>query len=128
MKQSPFILFAVKLSLLSAVLFGMAYYMSGSGYIGLSRHQLAMMFIILFIITLLSFYIVMQSAQKSPRTFTYAFMFSSTIRLLVYGVFIALYCHWRPQVAMPFAVTFFVLYMIYTGFEIGSLLGFLKQK
>jgi hypothetical protein len=128
MKQSPFILFAVKLSVLSALLFGAAYYMSASSYLELSKHQLAMMFIILFIITSLSFYIVMQSAQKSPRTFTYAFMFSSTIRLLVYGAFIALYCHWHPQVAIPFAVTFFVLYMVYTGFEIGSLLGFLKQK
>ncbi len=128
MKQSPIMRFVMQLVGITAVLCGIAVMLSASGNLGLAVQPIVCIFGVLFSITSLSYYMVVKAATKSPRSFTTAFMLSSSLRLLIYGAFIALYCHLHKDVAMTFALTFFALYIIYTGFEIKSVLGFMKGK
>jgi len=127
MKQKSFPIFLLQLFGLSAILFGV-FSLLFSKVIPVTGVPLGLMFLMLFVITAFSHLILMQAGKKNPRTFTYSFMFTSLTRLVIYGAFIVIYGRGHADIVKPFVLTFFVLYIIYTVFEIRSVLGFLKGK
>jgi hypothetical protein len=126
MKQGSFVGFLLQLFGISAFLFGILFFVFTRYYI-VANMPLGLMFIVLFVITALSHLILLNSAKKSAQAFTYAFMGVSMVRLVIYGVFIVLYGYKHHEVAKVFALTFFALYIIYTVFEIRSVLGYMKS-
>jgi hypothetical protein len=127
MKQGSFVGFLLQLFGLSAFLFGILFLVFTRYYI-VQAMPLGLMFIVLFVVTALSHLILLKAAKKSAQAFTYAFMGISMVRLVMYGVFIVLYGYQHHEVAKIFALTFFALYIIYTAFEIRSVLGYMKGK
>lgn len=89
---------------------------------------LGLMFIMLFVITGTSHLILTKAGARGGQPFTYAFMVTSMVRLVIYGVFIVIYGYSHHEVAKVFALTFFALYVIYTAFEIRSVLGYMKNS
>ncbi len=127
MKQGSFVAFLLQLFGLTAILYGVLY-MFFTKVMPVTGIPLEVMLGMLFAVTALSHFIIIQSGKKNPRAFTYAFMFTSLTRLVVYGVFIVLYGRQHSDIVKPFVLSFFVLYIIYTVFEIRSVLGYLKGK
>src|SRR6185312_11827833 len=90
MKQNSYLGFVIQLFGLSALLYG-AMFLVFTRAIVAPGIPLEIMFGMLFVITALSHYILVASGKKNPRTFTYSFMFTSVVRLIIYGLFIILY-------------------------------------
>jgi hypothetical protein len=127
MKSNPFVAFLLQLFGLSAFLFGILFVVFTKVMVTQGM-PLGLMFIVLFFITAFSHFILLRSAKKGAQAFTYAFMGISMVRLVIYGVFIVLYGYNHHEVVKLFALTFFALYIIYTAFEIRSVLGYMKGK
>jgi len=75
--------------------------------------------------TLLSFYFLQKKMNASPTGFITAFMANSMIRLMLYLVIIVVYAFTNKPDAVNFILSFFILYMIFTVFEVSF---FLRKK
>ena len=75
--------------------------------------------------TLISFYFIQKKIEASPSGFVTAFMANSIIRLLLYLVIIVVYAFTHKYDAVNFIISFFILYLIFTTFEVYF---FLKKK
>lgn len=60
--------------------------------------------------------------------FVNRFMAGSFLKLLLYLIVILVYSYLNRHDALPFAVSFVILYLIYTVFEISVLLRFFKTQ
>jgi hypothetical protein len=75
--------------------------------------------------TLISFYFIQKKLDSSPSGFVTAFMANSIIRLLLYLVVIVVYALTYRYDAVNFIISFFILYVIFTSFEVAF---FLRKK
>lgn len=75
--------------------------------------------------TLISFYFIQKRIEATPSGFITAFMANSIIRLLLYLVIIVVYAFTHKYDAVNFIISFFILYLIFTTFEVYF---FLKKK
>lgn len=75
--------------------------------------------------TLLSFYFLDKKSNVSARGFVTAYMANSAIRLLLYLAVIVIYALTHRADSVNFIISFFILYMIFTAFEV---LFFLRKK
>jgi len=82
---------------------------------------------ILFVFTALAYIILVRTKDKNPRQFVYSYMLISMGRLLMYGGFVFIYALSHRENAREFAVTFFLLYLVYTIFEIKAVLSYFKS-
>lgn len=81
----------------------------------------------LYVFTVLAYVIMVQTKNKNPRFFVYSFMMISLGRLMIYGGFIFIYAISHKAIAKPFAITFLILYFIYTFLEIRAVYGYFKS-
>jgi len=79
----------------------------------------ALPFLFVFFIssTLLSYRALLRAAQNRFMVFVNAFMLSIVIKLLGYAVVLVAYALWNRPDAVPFMLTFLVLYLAYSIFE-----------
>lgn len=75
--------------------------------------------------TLLSFYFLDRKSKVSASGFVTAFMANSAIRLLLYLGVIVIYALTHRADSVNFIISFFILYLIFTAFEVSF---FLKKK
>ncbi len=75
--------------------------------------------------TLISYYFIQKKLDTSPSGFVTAFMANSIIRLLLYLIVIVVYALTHKDDAVNFIVGFFILYIVFTSFEV---LFFLRKK
>jgi len=75
--------------------------------------------------TLLSFYFLDKKSKVSASGFVTAFMANSAIRLLLYLGVIVIYALTHRADSVNFIISFFILYLIFTAFEVSF---FLKKK
>ena len=127
MKQGSFLSFFLQLLVLSGVLYGAMYFLFTRVYI-MPLMPTELMLLVLFGVTAGSHFIVMKAKEKSPQVFTRTYMGTSTGRLILYSIFMFIYCIIHKDIARVFVATFFVLYIIYTVFEVRSIRVFLKKK
>jgi hypothetical protein len=85
-------------------------------------------YLILFfiVISIGTHYFLLKAAQKRAQLFTAAFMGSIGIKLLLCFGFLIIYVLLNKNEAKHFIVTFFVLYLVFTTFEVLSLLKFVN--
>jgi hypothetical protein len=81
----------------------------------------------LFVFTSLAYVIMVQTKTKNPRYFVYSFMLISMGRLLMYGGFVFIYALSHREGAQAFAITFFLLYFVYTALEVRAVYGYFKS-
>ena len=75
--------------------------------------------------TLLSFYFLQKKLDASPTRFVTSFMAISMIRLLLYLAIIVVYALTNRPDSVNFIISFFILYVIFTVFEVSF---FLRKK
>jgi hypothetical protein len=127
MKQKPFASFLFELLALSVILYGLLWIIFQK-LLDMPEIRFEFMLIVLFIVTALSYWLVVNSTKKDYRTFTYSYIGSSTGRLILYSVFLFAYCFNHRDTAKVFILTFFVLYIIYTVFEVRKVQKFIKPQ
>lgn len=87
-------------------------------------------FLILFIFcfTVAIHAILLRAGWKEQKNFVPRYLMVSGIKILVYLFFLILYMILKPENAVSFVLTFLALYLIYTFFEVFSILVVLKKN
>ena len=78
-------------------------------------------------LTLYSHLRLIKACEQNIRKFTTVFMLSVTLKLIVYLSFLLICLLIDHSNALSFVLTFFVLYVCYTVFEVIQVLNFLKK-
>lgn len=78
-------------------------------------------------LTLYSHLRLIKACEQNIRRFTTVFMLSVTLKLMAYLSFLLICLIIDHSNALSFVLTFFVLYVCYTVFEVTQVLNFLKK-
>jgi len=82
-----------------------------------------------FLFSLITHFILVKSLNNENKNlFTFRYMAISGIKLFLSLIVIFVYAFNNKSRVIPFAVLFLLIYFLYTGFEIASLLKRLKKK
>jgi hypothetical protein len=117
--------FILRLLLISIALYGILYGIS-LRFPAVSLPITAMI-AFLFAVNSLAFILVANTKEKNPRGFVYLYMTVSFGRLILCSAFVLLYALMHRQGVKLFAVSFFLLYFIYTIMEVRAIYGFFKR-
>jgi L-asparagine transporter-like permease len=71
---------------------------------------------------------LMNASERNPRKFSTTYLSIMSVRLLVYLVFILVCLLIERTNAVNFVVTFLVLYLAFTIFEVIEISNFLKKN
>jgi len=71
---------------------------------------------------------LIKASQDKPRKFTSKFIGATGLKMFIYIIFIAIYILIDRQHAIPFLISFLILYILYTVFEVISVLNYLKNR
>lgn len=83
---------------------------------------------IIALVTIFSHLKLMDARQKNARGFSTVFLSTMMIKLLIYMAFILVYLLVDKTNAINFVLTFFVLYLVFTAFEVREISIFLKKN
>lgn len=72
--------------------------------------------------------VILKISRQNIARFTRNFMLSSSVKLLLYFVAILLYLLFSKENRLSFIVTFLVLYICYTAFEVMAVLPHVKRN
>jgi hypothetical protein len=120
--QNAFVNFLFKISLLTLVVITLAYLVFN--YF-LSQYYFAyfpLLISIIYIFSIAFHYFLWKSGKKSFSRFTTTYMLLTTIKLLFYLVLILIYVFAIKEKPISFIITFLALYMVFTIFEVVTLL------
>ncbi|PLX20153.1 MAG: hypothetical protein C0597_04515 [Marinilabiliales bacterium] len=73
-------------------------------------------------------YSQLQIQEKQGSKFTNRFMMFSGIKMMIYLALITSYSFLNPSKAASFLISFFVLYILFTTFEIIHIINYIKKK
>jgi hypothetical protein len=87
-------------------------------------------FLIIFFIatSIIVHYILTKAGKQQVRKFSAFYLGSISAKLLIYIIFITIYVLVDKSTAVPFLITFLILYFLFTFFETYSLLNDLKKQ
>jgi hypothetical protein len=84
------------------------------------------LFIFFLSVTLISYYILIQAAQHKFIRFLNYYLLTTTVKLLLFIAVLITYIMLNRKDAVPFALSFFILYLCYTIFEVVMIVGYSK--
>ena len=114
----------VILTILVSALLAVLIYFTGYELV----HPLAYLILAFFaLITLGAFYAIQKGSKADPGSFQLYFMGSSVLRVLLCMTAVFIYVFMAAERELQFALNFFAIYFIYTGFEIYGLLSNLRR-
>ncbi len=76
--------------------------------------------IIFFALTLLFFFLIVKRGENNPNKFVRMFLLSTTIKIFTLLIYLTGYLLYDRSEAVPFLISFLVLYLIFTIFEVFS--------
>ncbi len=79
------------------------------------------------IVTTIGHLWIIHASEQNTMKFTTAFMGSVTLKLMVYLFFMLIYLWIDRSQVVPFVLTFMILYLIFTVFEVSEVLRFIKK-
>ena len=85
------------------------------------------LFIFFFAVTLFVHYVLMKACEKRMSKFVNFFMLATFLKLMLYIMILVIYVLFNRSDAIPFILTFFIIYLFFTVFEIISILSFIKK-
>jgi len=110
--------------ILSAISFGLFKFVLGQYYLSIFPFLIAFFVII----SILVHFILLKASNFRIAKFSTFYMGSTSAKLFIYIIFLIIYVLVDKANAVPFLLTFFVLYLLFTVFETFSLLIDLKEK
>ncbi|MGV3588272.1 MAG: hypothetical protein ACO1OF_14800, partial [Adhaeribacter sp.] len=112
------------LSLLLVAIIGALIYFTGYNYV----HPLTWYILLFFAsITWATFYFIRKGIGEDAGSFQLYYFGSSVARVLLCMVVVFFYVYFATEREFQFAINFFIIYFIYTGFEIYSILSNLRR-
>ena len=85
------------------------------------------LFLFFLSITLIVHYVLFKASEKRFNKFTTYFMLATFLKLMLYIAVLLIYVLLNRSDAIPFIITFFILYIFYTVFEVISILSYSKS-
>lgn len=110
----------VALSLLAGLA---AYLLSRFTSTGTITRAYPWLILLFFVITALVHWVLLKITELNPRKFVGYFMLATTLKLLNYLIVIVIYVLTVKTEVLPFILAFFALYIIYTVFEVATILS-----
>lgn len=83
---------------------------------------------IIALVTIFSHLKLMNAQKKNARGFSTVFLSTMSMKLFVYLVFILVSLIIDKSKAINFVLTFFILYLLFTSFEVNEITNFLKKN
>lgn len=118
-----FIRFVVRLLVFAAILALAGYVLSlflPEGAIAAMYYYILLFFLA---VTAAVHFVLLRVTRLSPRKFVAYFMFTTLIKLVIYFVVVLIYAFSVKTNLIPFILYFFILYILFTVFEVVSLLS-----
>lgn len=105
----------------------LSYFLSqvDSKYFTTSHYWIPTLF---FVLTTLGIHVVLTKKPKEPKEFIFIYLALSMGRLLVCLFFVLIYSYVNKLSSLAFACHFMIQYLLFTLFEISSLLNTIKQN
>jgi len=120
--------FLLRLAILSLIAGALIYLFRNILLPGLISPALYQMLVLFFALTAVVHYILLRTSTMNPRKFVGYFMLATFLKLFVYLIVMVVYAFTiNREEVMPFVLGFFALYIIYTVFEVVSLLSQTKK-
>lgn len=114
------------LTLILVILSLLLYFLAPPRYFSFTLPYLIGFF---YVINLLIFYYMQKAANHLKKTrFISTFMLVTTAKLLISLTVILIFSFSMPHEAVSFILSFFVLYLVYTSFEVVSILRLTKNN
>jgi len=85
------------------------------------------LFLFFLSVTLVVHYVLLKASEKRFSKFTTYFMLATFLKLMLYIAVLIIYVLLNRFDAIPFIITFFILYVFYTVFEVISILSYSKS-
>ena len=79
-------------------------------------------------VTTIGHLLVIKASLQNSRRFATAFLASVTLKLMIYLTFMLVYLLIDHSQVIPFVLTFIILYIFFTVFEVVQVLNFIKRK
>lgn len=83
--------------------------------------------ILLYLITAIVHYILLKTITFNPKKFVGYFMLATTVKLLAYLIVLVSFVLIMKEGVLAFVLAFFILYIIFTVFEVVSILSQSKE-
>ncbi len=120
--------FLKKLLLFCLVLIGLSLILYDSILKDFYMKVYPLQFTLIALVTLLSHLKLMNAYQLNARRFSTTFLSVTAIKLFIYLMFMIIYLLIDRSKAVNFVLTFLVLYLCFTIFEVFEISNFLKKK
>ncbi len=101
------------------------YYLLPKGFI---TPVLPFLFVFFLAVSLISFFILIRSLNAKLSRFINTFLITTVAKLILYIGIMILYVLLNPNDAVPFMITFFILYLLYTVFELVKMIPLTKNQ
>ena len=111
--------------LLSAILFAICFFLLPPAYI---TPVLPYMIIFFFLVTHAIHYILLIASEKRTSKFVNYFMLTTFLKLVFYIIIMIVYALLNKSDAIPFFITYFILYVAFTTFELISFFNLTKKS
>ena len=92
-------------------------------------YQVILPFVLLFIFlfTTVIHAILLMTARKEPKKLVNRFLMLTGLKMMIYLLIMIIYLVISKQDSAPFLLTFLIVYLVFTIFEISSILSYLKR-
>lgn len=125
--RKKYLQFIIRLTILSLILGLLAFILSRFLPDGMISPALPYLFILFYVITAIVHYILLRITVLNPRKFVSYFMLATFVKLMNYLIVVVVYAFYVKEGILPFILSFFILYIFYTVFEVVTILAQTKE-
>jgi len=125
--RKKYLQFIIRLTISSLILGLLAFILSRSLPGGMISPALPYLFILFYVITAIVHYILLRITVLNPRKFVSYFMLATFVKLMNYLIVVVVYAFYVKEGILPFILSFFILYIFYTVFEVVTILAQTKE-
>jgi hypothetical protein len=94
---------------------------------GIISPALPYLFILFYVITAIVHYFLLRIIVLNPGKFVGYFMLATFLKLMNYLILVVVYAFYVKEGILPFILSFFALYIVYTVFEVATILAQTKE-
>ncbi len=119
--------FILRLTILSLALGVLVFIMNWLLPAGIISPATPYLIILFYVITAIVHYVLLRITALNPRKFVGYFMLATSLKLMNYLIVVVVYVFYVKEGILSFILTFFILYIIYTVFEVATILAQTKE-
>jgi len=119
--------FILRLTILSLALGALVFILNWLLPSGIISPATPYLIILFYVITAIVHYVLLRITALNPRKFVGYFMLATSLKLMNYLIVVVVYVFYVKEGILSFILTFFILYIIYTIFEVATILVQTKE-